>query len=169
MEQIWAPWRMDYLRSESRPESCFFCTTGANSSEETDLVVWRGDTVYALLNRYPYANAHVMVVPYAHEGRLEALPCEVLHEIMTSVALIIRALRRAYSPEGFNVGANLGTAAGAGFGDHLHIHVVPRWHSDTNFMTTTSGTRVIPETLADSARNIRAALSSLELEEGATP
>lgn len=160
---------MDYLRSETRPETCIFCTLGAKGTEpdDEDLVVWRGENVYAVLNRYPYANAHLMVVPYAHVADLDALPSPVLNELMAAVTLLIRALRHAYAPEGFNIGANLGKAAGAGISDHLHIHVVPRWNADTNFMTTTACTRVIPETLSESARCLRQALRSIEEHEGA--
>ncbi len=159
---------MAYLRSTAKPDGCLFCAIGAgqDSPESLDLVVWRGDGVYALLNRYPYANAHVMVVPYAHVRDLEALDERVITELMLTVTRLIRALRQIYQPEGFNIGANLGQAAGAGIGDHLHVHVVPRWTADTNFMTTTAGTRVIPEALSESARAIRAVLESMSSPEG---
>jgi ATP adenylyltransferase len=150
------------LIGESRAEGCFLCTIGAgqDTDEALDLVVWRGESVYALLNRYPYANGHVMVAPYAHEGELDRLPAPVAAELMTGTRLIIRALRRMYAPQGFNVGLNLGAAAGAGYGDHVHFHVVPRWHGDTNFMTTTGGTRVVPEALDVTARRMRSAIAS---------
>ncbi len=169
MKQLWAPWRMEYLRSTAKPDGCLFCAIGAqqDGAEGLDLVVWRGEKVYALLNRYPYANAHVMVVPYEHVRDLDSLDEPVLTELMVTVARLIRALRQVYEPEGFNIGANLGKAAGAGIGDHLHVHVVPRWTADTNFMTTTAGTRVIPEALSASARAIRAVLASSSSPEGA--
>jgi len=159
MDQIWAPWRMAYLESAKGNGPCFLCAIGASSDDA--IVVWRGEHTYALLNAFPYANGHVMVAPYAHEGALDALPAHVASELMRGIRIALRALRATYSPEGFNVGANLGAAAGAGHGDHLHVHVVPRWMRDTNFMTTVAATRVIPETLPDTARRIRDALAGL--------
>ncbi len=166
MEQLWAPWRMPYLLSGARSEGCFFCALGAGEgdSESLDQVIWRGSSVYALLNRYPYSTGHIMIVPYIHEGRLEALDETILFELMEGVRLAIRALRLAYKPEGFNVGLNLGSAAGAGFGDHLHFHVVPRWSGDTNFMTATARTRVVPEPMHDTACRLRDAIASFEDE-----
>ncbi len=163
MERLWAPWRMPYLEGGDRPDGCFFCTisAGQDTEEALDLVVWRGKRVYALLNRYPYTNGHVMVAPFAHEGRLDRLEPDAAIELMDGLRLVIRALRQVYNPQGFNVGLNLGSAAGAGFGDHLHFHVVPRWHGDTSFMTTTGGTRVVPEALGDTARRLREAIASL--------
>lgn len=159
MDQIWAPWRMAYLQRERSDGSCFLCALG--ESPDDPIVVWRGEHTYALLNAFPYANGHVMVAPYAHEGALERLPDATIVEVARAVATMLRALRIAYQPEGFNVGANLGSAAGAGHGDHVHIHVVPRWSRDTNFMTTTASTRVIPESLPDTARRVREALAGL--------
>jgi ATP adenylyltransferase len=151
---------MVYLESESRSDGCFLCDVGSGV-DEADIVVWRGERVYALLNAYPYTNGHVMVAPYAHEGQLDKLDDETSSELMSATRLVLRALRAAINPDGFNVGANLGSAAGAGYGDHLHIHVVPRWNQDTNFMATTAGTRVIPEALADTAKRVRTALQAI--------
>jgi ATP adenylyltransferase len=163
MQQLWAPWRMTYLTGETRSEGCFLCALGAGpAAEAPDLVVWRGRRVYALLNAFPYANGHVMVAPYEHEGDLAALDDEAAGELMAGIRRVIRALRLTYQPQAFNVGANLGPAAGAGYGDHVHVHVVPRWSNDTNFMTATAATRVIPEALADTADRVRAALNRIE-------
>jgi ATP adenylyltransferase len=164
MEQLWAPWRMPYLQGGARPEGCFFCRLGAGDEDPDgfDSVVWRGESVFALLNRYPYTNGHVMVAPYVHEGRLEAIDPAVASELVVGLRLLIRALRQVYEPDGFNVGLNLGSAAGAGFGDHLHFHVVPRWSGDTNFMATTASTRVVPETLEVTASRLKNALASLD-------
>jgi len=182
MDQLWAPWRMAYLESGATAAGgCFLCALGrggidappaaagdrsaghpphaAAPDDALDIVIWRGVRVYALLNAYPYANGHVMVAPYAHEGALDALDDPTAAELMAATRLIIRALRQAYQPQGFNVGANLGVAAGAGFGDHVHLHIVPRWGGDTNFMTTTGQARVIPEALADTAERLRAAVA----------
>ncbi len=153
---------MTYLTGEARSEGCFLCALGAEpTTDEPDIVVWRSARVYALLNAYPYANGHVMVAPYAHEGDLAALDDETAGELMAGIRHVIRALRLVYRPQAFNVGANLGQAAGAGFGDHVHVHVVPRWRDDTNFMTATAATRVIPEALADTADRVRAAMAQL--------
>jgi ATP adenylyltransferase len=161
MQQLWAPWRMAYLTGDEVPlPGCFLCLLGAATpADGPDLVVWRGELVYALLNAYPYANGHVMVAPYVHEGDLLALDEPTAQALMVGVRRVVAALRRAYDPPGFNVGANLGQVAGAGFGDHLHLHVVPRWSGDTNFMTTTAATRVIPEALADTAARLRSILA----------
>src|SRR3990172_9883176 len=161
MKQIWAPWRMAYLEDHTRQQDCFLCDVGAGQDGDT-IVVWRGVRVYALLNAFPYANGHIMVAPYRHGGQLDALDEDEATELLAVTRRVIRALRVAYRPEGFNIGANLGAAAGAGFGEHLHLHVVPRWNRDTNFMTTTATTRVIPEALEDTARRVRAALASLD-------
>ena len=152
---------MAYLTGdEAASPGCFLCTLGTPPpAAAPDLVVWRGERVYALLNAYPYANGHVMVAPYAHEGDLLALDEATAQALMGGVRRVLAALRQAYNPPGFNVGANLGQVAGAGFGDHLHIHIVPRWGGDTNFMTTTAATRVIPEALADTAARLRSILS----------
>jgi ATP adenylyltransferase len=164
MKQLWAPWRMAYLEDHNHQQSCFLCDVGAGVSGEP-IVVWRGVRVYALLNAYPYANGHVMVAPYRHEGQLDALDEDEAVELLAIARQVIRALRATYHPEGFNLGANLGAAAGAGLGEHLHLHIVPRWDRDTNFMTTTAETRVIPETLEDTARRVREALAGLDATE----
>jgi ATP adenylyltransferase len=158
METLWAPWRLPYLEGATAEAGCFLCAAGREGGA-AELVVWRGEQVYALLNAYPYANGHVMVAPYAHEGDLLALDEPTARELMAGVRRMLAGLRRAYGPAGFNVGANLGRAAGAGFGDHLHLHIVPRWSGDTNFMTTTAATRVIPEALEVTAQRLRAALA----------
>ena len=149
---------MAYLERGPQSGACFLCLAHADAGTSPDLVVWRGRSVFALLNAYPYANGHVMVAPYAHEADLDAVAEPVAVELMSAVRLAIGALRIAYDPEGFNVGANLGSAAGAGLGAHLHLHVVPRWSGDTNFMTSTGNTRVLPEALDDTARRLRAAI-----------
>lgn len=178
MEHLWAPWRMAYLQADrsSGPPRCFLCEVGALAQGDpadpaapagahgAELVVWRGERVYALLNLFPYASGHVMVAPYAHEGELDRLDEAASLELMRGTRLAIRALRAVYRPQGFNVGANLGAAAGAGFGDHIHMHVVPRWQRDTNFMTTTGRTRVLPEDLAETAERLRVAWLDLASE-----
>lgn len=174
---------MAYLEGDHVPPSgakdCFFCAIGSgtasvpgldppdNGTPESTGVVWRGRAVFALLNAFPYANGHVMVAPYEHQADLVALSDEVASEIMAGVRIVLAALGQTYHPEGFNVGINLGAAAGAGFADHLHVHVVPRWAGDTNFMTTIGGSRVIPEDLKRTALRVRRAV--LQVTEAAEP
>ena len=121
----------------------------------------RGEHCFVILNAYPYANGHLMVAPYAHTAAIEELPEAASAELMQLVRRSIGALREAYGPEGFNVGANLGTVAGAGVADHVHVHVVPRWEGDTNFMTALADTRVLPESLEDTQRNLKEAFARL--------
>jgi len=134
------------------------------SAEEADHaanIVLRGRTCYICLNAYPYSSGHVMIVPYVHEGSLAALAAEAAQEMMELSQRSIRAQERVYSPDGFNMGLNMGTAAGAGVAGHLHMHVLPRWLGDTNFMTVTSETRVLPEMLEQSWHRLREAFTSL--------
>lgn len=145
----------DHLRA---PTSCVLCDLGAGGGTEFDkknYVIFRGDRCYVVLNAFPYAAGHMMVVPYAHEGDLLNLDDSVLSESLDLVRHAIQSLKEIYDPEGFNFGANLGRAGGAAFGEHAHFHVVPRWLGDTNFMTTLAYSRVIPETLPDTYDRIR--------------
>jgi ATP adenylyltransferase len=163
VKQIYAPWRMAYLEDGSPTSGCFFCALAEPSGvpDASRGVVWRGHNAFALLNAYPYTNGHVMVAPYEHAADLDRVPPETARELMIGVRLMLRALRSIYDPAGFNVGANLGSAAGAGFGDHLHLHVVPRWSGDTNFMTAVGHTRVIPEDLDVTAERLKQAVATL--------
>ena len=160
-EQIWAPWRLSYIRGDqdaakSIPQtkvlpggepSCFFCQDAAEGDDRQRLVVCRGQYSITMLNRYPYNNGHLLVAPRRHTARLDALePCEQL-DVTQTVGQMIRLLEKVLKPEGFNVGLNLGRVAGAGVPGHLHWHIVPRWSGDTNFMPVTAGIRVIPQSL----------------------
>ncbi len=147
MSILWTPWRMAYLRGdEPLPEGCLFCVKPQSQDAEAH-ILHRGSHCYVILNRFPYNNGHLMVVPYAHVATLEDLDPETLAELMALTQLSLRVLREAYNPQGFNVGMNIGSVAGAGVAEHIHLHVVPRWGGDTNYMTTVSHTRVIPEWL----------------------
>lgn len=157
MKRLWSPWRMAYL-TEERPQGCIFCIKAAEDRDEENLIVCRGERAFVMLNRYPYNAGHLMVIPYAHVASLEDLPAEALTEMMLLVNRSLAALRRAMSPEAFNVGANLGHAAGAGIADHVHLHIVPRWEGDTNFMPVLADVRVVPEFLSDTYRKIRRAM-----------
>ena len=158
MEHLWSPWRMAYLRKEDDsgdPGGCIFCDLPAQNDDAQTLIVHRGTLAYVILNRYPYNNGHMLVVPFQHVPTLENLDPTTLAEMMQLVNETLAALRGMYGAESFNVGANIGAAAGAGIASHVHMHVVPRWAGDTNFMTTLGGARVIPEDLQETYRLAR--------------
>ena len=147
MSHLWTPWRMAYLRGqEPRPEGCLFCLKPGEEDAAAH-IVHRGRLCYAILNRFPYNNGHLMVVPYAHVANIEDLDAETVAELMALTQLSVRVLRQAYQPQGFNLGLNIGEVAGAGVAGHVHLHVVPRWGGDTNYMTIVGQTRVIAEWL----------------------
>ena len=160
METLFAPWRLSYLMGE-KPAGCVFCEAVARADDAASLVVHRGTRVFSLLNRYPYANGHVMVAPVAHQARLFESDGATLAELMGEIARIQDVLGGLYRPAGFNVGANFGQAGGAGIEDHYHFHVVPRWEGDTNFITVTGDTRVVPEDLAVTRRRVADAFAAI--------
>src|SRR5687767_2218744 len=148
MEFIWSPWRYDYLASGGkRPHSCVFCVGEDPSDDAERLIVFRGARNFVILNLFPYTSGHLMIAPYEHRDTIVETDVEQMSEMMELSKRAIVALRKVYRPEGFNLGMNLGTAAGAGIRDHFHLHVVPRWAGDANFMTITGETRVLPEEL----------------------
>jgi ATP adenylyltransferase len=159
---------MEYVSSTKEP-GCIFCAMFEGRDDRSSLVLQRGDTGFLVLNKYPYNNGHLMAAPYRHVDSLEKLTSEELSEMMALTALSIRALRQTLHPEGLNIGANIGQAAGAGVKDHFHLHVVPRWVGDTNFVSLVGETRVIPQTLTDSYDQLRAALSKLEENSSVVP
>lgn len=155
MSILWTPWRMPYLRGEEPlPEGCLFCIKPRSSDAEAH-IVYRGQRCYVMLNRFPYNNGHLMIAPYAHVASLEDLDGETASELMTLTQRSLKALREAYNPHGFNIGMNLGGVAGAGVVDHVHMHVVPRWGGDTNYMTVVGETRIIPEWLDQTYERLR--------------
>jgi ATP adenylyltransferase len=158
-ERLWAPWRLQYIRGEKSDE-CIFCTKPA-LDDESALIVRRGDRCFVMLNGFPYTSGHVMVAPYEHVADLAALEEPTALELMALTQESIRAISTAYGPDGFNVGANLGTVAGAGIADHVHFHVVPRWEGDTNFMSVVGEVRVLPESLDDTQRTLKEAFAEL--------
>jgi ATP adenylyltransferase len=156
VERLWAPWRLEYVQHADEHDSCVFCDAAAGADEER-LVVHRGESAFALLNRYPYSSGHLMVAPYRHGAGFDSLDRDEVLEIHGLAVQAIEALRAVYSPDGFNVGWNLGRIAGAGIVDHGHVHVVPRWGGDTNFMPVLADVRVIPEHLTETRRRLAAA------------
>src|SRR5215831_9104947 len=151
MERLWSPWRLAYVTSATgEPSDCIFC-----DASNTDLVLFRGRTCYVILNLFPYNNGHLMVVPKRHIGSLSATTREEREELMDLTRHAEIALTEAYTPQGINMGINLGRPAGAGILDHLHIHAVPRWNGDTNFMTVLSDTRVLPESLEATKKRLQ--------------
>lgn len=146
MERLWAPWRLDYITKE-KSSGCFLCEKPLAGDDRASYIVWRGAHSYVLLNAFPYNNGHIMIAPYAHLAALEDLPADTIHEMMDLSQLAARALKDGFNCEGMNVGFNLGAAAGAGVKDHIHLHMVPRWTGDTNFMPVIGDTRVIPQSL----------------------
>jgi ATP adenylyltransferase len=157
MEHLWSPWRLEYL-IESRSNGCIFCQAAAGDDDRENLVLFRGERAFLILNRFPYNNGHFMVVPYVHVPSLEDLDAPTLTEMMQLLNRGLAALRTAMHPDGFNLGANLGRVAGAGIEDHVHLHAVPRWNGDTNFMPIVGDTRVVPETWLQTYDNFKAAL-----------
>lgn len=146
MRQLWAPWRLEYIQS-SPEEACFLCAAAAGEDDAGTLVVARDARCFVILNRFPYNSGHVMIAPYRHCGRLEDLGDADLLDLMRLTERTVRVQARVLHPDGYNIGLNLGRAAGAGVEDHLHIHVVPRWVGDTNFMPVLGETKVLPEHL----------------------
>ncbi len=155
MDHLYSPWRMSYIEGREAQEGCFFCASLKQQDGPENLVLYRGAKAFAILNRYPYNNGHMMIVPYEHVPTLDPLPEETLAELMRMVRTAMQVLRRAYGAQNFNVGMNIGEAAGAGVADHVHIHVLPRWPGDTNFMATTANTRVLPEAIPQTYARLR--------------
>jgi ATP adenylyltransferase len=161
VDRLWTPWRLPYVTGAiKRVTGCIFCEALAGTDGE-DLIVHSGERCFVILNKFPYNNGHLMVVPNRHVGRLAELGADELDEFARLTQASERVLTAAYAPHGFNMGLNLGKPAGAGVLDHLHMHVVPRWNGDTNFMTVVGETRVLPEELAQTGVRIRAEFKNL--------
>ncbi len=159
LDHLWAGWRASYIdtvTNDGPPTECLFCTLG-DADLDAGLVVARDDTTFAVLNAYPYTSGHLLVVPRRHEPELEGLDAVEASGLMATVQRAITSLKGAYAPDGVNVGINLGRAAGAGVLGHVHVHVLPRWGGDTNFMTTVAEARVLPESLDQTLERLRAA------------
>jgi ATP adenylyltransferase len=155
MNHLWSPWRMEYIENSNKVEGCIFCTMPEIQDGAENLIAYRGKCAFVILNRYPYTSGHLMVVPFEHKSNLEDLDAVTRAEMMELTMGCIVVLRKIYDPQGFNIGANIGEAAGAGVKDHVHIHIVPRWTGDTNFMSTVGDARVLPESLETTFYRVR--------------
>ncbi|MGB3700523.1 MAG: HIT domain-containing protein [Anaerolineales bacterium] len=162
MKYIWSPWRMSYIQKHKDESGCVFCVAQDVSDGTENLILFRGQRAFVILNRYPYTSGHLMVVPYQHEASLEGLDSETRAELLELANQIMKLLGKEYHPQGFNVGINIGKAAGAGITEHVHLHVVPRWSGDTNFMSSLGETRVLPETLADTYQRLKKAWQQMQ-------
>lgn len=158
MEYLFSPWRMKYMET-SKVEGCIFCMAQEMEDGAENLIAYRNEHAYVILNRYPYTSGHLMVVPYVHQPNLEELDPATRAEMMELSTRCMTILRKIYRPPAFNMGANIGEAAGAGVKGHVHIHIVPRWAGDTNFMSTVGQARVLPELLEDTYQRIKRGFS----------
>ena len=169
-ERLWSPWRMEYIRRGERDQQdggCVFCDLPAAdpSQDEANHLLARGEVCFLLLNAFPYNPGHLMAAPYRHVGDYEELTAGELAEMMALAGRAIRAMREGSGPHGFNLGMNLGEVAGAGIADHLHLHLVPRWGGDTNFMPVVGRTKVLPELLNETYRRLRPHFTRIGVEE----
>lgn len=160
MKRIWSPWRIEYIRGE-KPDGCILCDKPRENADAENLILYRGEHCYIMMNRYPYNNGHLMVVPYDHIEMPTGLSPGAQMEMMSQMNMCLQTLREAMQPDGFNVGMNLGASAGAGIRDHLHVHIVPRWTGDTSFMPVVGETRVIVEALEACYESLKCAFSHL--------
>ena len=147
---------MEYIENNNKEEGCVFCIAQAMTDSAENLIAYRGKLAYVILNRYPYTSGHLMVIPFEHKSNLEELDPETRAEMMELTSRCTTVLKNIYKPQGFNIGVNIGEAAGAGVLGHVHIHIVPRWKGDTNFMSSVGGTRVLPEALEDTYKRVKA-------------
>jgi ATP adenylyltransferase len=156
-QRIWAPWRLAYVKDASKDDAdeCIFCTKPAEDDDEANLIVHRGELCFVILNLYPYTNGHLMIAPFEHDPSITDLGAETIAEMMSLAQRAMTVLEERYSPHGYNVGFNQGRVAGAGVEHHIHMHVVPRWGGDTNFMPVLADTRVMPQTLDQTYETLR--------------
>lgn len=162
MERLWAPWRLEYIKStQDDEEDCIFCQKPKETDDKENLIVYRSNLSFVIMNKFPYNNGHLMVVPYIHEADLTKFTDDVLLDMQHLLQLSLKALNDTMNPHGINIGVNLGRSAGAGIVDHLHYHMVPRWNGDTNYMPVLAGTKVISEALEDSWQKLHTSFKKL--------
>lgn len=160
MKHLWSPWRMKYIEKQEKESGCVFCNVQAHTDSAENLIAFRGERAYVILNRYPYTSGHLMVIPFMHKSNLEELDSPTRVEMIELTSRCTTILRKIYKTESFNIGVNIGEAAGAGVLGHVHIHIVPRWAGDTNFMTTLGEARVLPESLEDTYKRVKEAFEA---------
>lgn len=165
MTHLWTPWRSTYMQSAGEKQGCIFCEAAADRADEKTLVVYRGGLCLVILNRYPYTSGHLMIAPYEHVSRLTGASMATTEEMMRLARCAEQVLESVYKPDGLNLGMNLGEAAGAGIEQHIHLHVLPRWKGDANFMSTVGQTRIIPESLEDTYAKVHLAFRNIPLPE----
>jgi ATP adenylyltransferase len=157
MDILWAPWRAKYVNTCGKPaKGCIFCSARKGKKDKADLVLYRGETVFVIMNKFPYNNGHLMIVPFQHTGDLARLSRKENNELWETVLLCRKALEKALCPQGYNIGMNLGRVSGAGIDKHCHLHIVPRWNGDTNFMPMVGNVKVISEGLAETYDRLKA-------------
>src|SRR5579863_402767 len=161
MDYLWTPWRYAYVSTAEKATGCVFCNAVNAGDDKSALIVFRGKHCFVILNAYPYTPGHVMIVPYAHLDELRKLPGEAANEMMALSQRMETALRELYHPDGINLGMNIGKAAGAGITGHIHLHVLPRWVADSNFMTVVAETRVLPETLEMTWKRMKESIAKM--------
>jgi ATP adenylyltransferase len=159
MDYLWTPWRYAYVSSTEKTAECVFCEAAKERDDERARIVHRGESCFIILNTFPYTPGHVMVVPYAHLDELQKLPTGAANEMMALSQRMETVLRELYHPDGINLGMNIGKAAGAGIAGHIHMHVLPRWVADSNFMTVVGETRVLPETLETTWKRMKESIA----------
>ena len=163
MKRLWAPWRMEYILDEKKHGSCLFChiSQSKKSNDSKNLILYRGEHCFVVLNKYPYNNGHLMVVPYFHTPTFDGLSDDVLFELMKTQKISVDVIRQAMNPDGFNLGLNFGKVAGAGMESHMHLHIVPRWTGDTDSMPIIAETRVMPQHLKKSYDKLKGLFKKL--------
>ena len=164
MERLWSPWRSKYIESFSekgRAKKCIFCGVRNGKDEADRFIVWKGRECFIVMNVFPYNSGHLMVVPYSHHSSLDDLNDDESLELMNGTKLAMKLLRRASHPDGFNIGANIGRSSGAGIEGHVHLHVVPRWQGDTNFLPVLTDTKIISQDMRDTYKKLKAAVKKL--------
>ncbi len=158
MDYMWTPWRYAYVTGAPKASGCIFCDLPRGGDDVRARIVYRGQSCYVVLNSFPYTAGHVMVVPFTHVDELQKLPLEACHEMIDLAQRMEQVLRELYAPDGINLGMNIGKAAGAGVAGHIHLHALPRWMADANFMSVVGETRLLPEDLATTYDRIRGAM-----------
>lgn len=161
MKRFWAPWRMEYIARE-KSEGCIFCVSCELEDDRGKLILYRSGFAFVMMNRYPYTNGHLMIVPYRHTADMNELSGDEMVDLFMTLRLCRNVLQKTAAPQGFNIGINLGKAAGAGVDEHMHIHIVPRWNGDTNFMTVVGDIRVMPENLLSTYEKLLPGFNSTE-------